>query len=431
MPEYRRMLGQSPCHRDDFGRYLHARLRVLQRQNGQTVTGRRGRTARIWPKQSRDLVSNTSLSPRLTATIWPMAVHISSCVVSRNSGLPRRPETTIEILTPDFLRKKGAIEAVAKARPDVFNHNLETVPRLYHSVRPGSRYFASLNLLWRVKEVDPSIFTKSGLMVGLGESRDEIQQVMDDLREADVDFLTIGQYLQPSAHHHAIDRFWTPDEFKELETIAYAKGFLMVSASPLTRSSYHADADFAQMRANRIAQLDLMPTHAEQRALPYTPEQVFDLVAAVERYPEFLPWCTATRIKRREGDIFWADLAVGFKVFRETFTSKVTSNPSDRIDVEYLDGPFRYLNNHWKFLGQPDGTTVVDFYVDFEFRSRILQRAIGVLFEEAVRRMVGAFETRADALYGGKDGAGNLVAPTSVEGQSTYNHRKQRYETQR
>jgi lipoic acid synthetase len=165
------------------------------------------------------------------------------------------PGTTIEILTPDFLRKKGAIEAVARARPDVFNHNLETVPRLYHEVRPGSRYFASLNLLWRVKQIDPGMFTKSGLMVGLGESRDEVMQVMDDLREADVDFLTIGQYLQPSAHHHAIDRFWTPEEFGDLEKVAYAKGFLMVSASPLTRSSYHADADFAQMRANRNARL--------------------------------------------------------------------------------------------------------------------------------------------------------------------------------
>ncbi|MEM7122622.1 MAG: lipoyl synthase [Pseudomonadota bacterium] len=165
------------------------------------------------------------------------------------------PDTTIEILTPDFLRKEGAIEAVVAARPDVYNHNLETVPRLYHSVRPGSRYFASLNLLWRVKLNDPTIFTKSGLMVGLGESRDEVQQVMDDLREADVDFLTIGQYLQPTPHHHAVDRFWTPEEFAELEKIAYAKGFLMVSASPLTRSSYHADADFAQMRENRLKAL--------------------------------------------------------------------------------------------------------------------------------------------------------------------------------
>jgi lipoic acid synthetase len=161
------------------------------------------------------------------------------------------PGTTVEILTPDFLRKDGAIETVMAAPPDVFNHNLETVPRLYLSIRPGARYFASLRLLARVKEIDPNAFTKSGLMVGLGETREEIMQVMDDLRAAGVDFLTIGQYLQPSRKHAAVDRFWTPDEFKALEGIARAKGFLMVSASPLTRSSYHAGEDFAQLRAAR------------------------------------------------------------------------------------------------------------------------------------------------------------------------------------
>jgi coenzyme Q-binding protein COQ10 len=161
-----------------------------------------------------------------------------------------------------------------------------------------------------------------------------------------------------------------------------------------------------------------MPTHAEQRPLPYTPEQVFDLVAAVERYPEFLPWCTATRIKRRDGNVFWADLAVGFKIFRETFTSKVTLNRPDGLDVEYLDGPFRYLNNHWKFIRQPDGSTVVDFYVDFEFHSRVLQKAIGVLFEEAVRRMVGAFETRAHDLYGDKNGTGEVPGSVPIKGQT-------------
>ncbi|MBI3676160.1 MAG: lipoyl synthase [Proteobacteria bacterium] len=163
------------------------------------------------------------------------------------------PGTTVEVLTPDFLRKPGAVEVVMDARPDVFNHNLETVPRLYLTVRPGARYFASLRLLDRAKELVPSGFTKSGLMVGLGESREEIMQVMDDLRAAGVDFLTIGQYLQPTKKHAAIDRFWAPDEFKGLEAIARAKGFVMVSASPLTRSSYHADADFAQMKANRAA----------------------------------------------------------------------------------------------------------------------------------------------------------------------------------
>jgi lipoic acid synthetase len=164
------------------------------------------------------------------------------------------PETTIEILTPDFLRKPGAAERVIDAKPDVFNHNLETVPRLYHSIRPGARYYQSLRLLDSVKQRDPSAFTKSGLMVGLGEERDEVLQVMDDLRVANVDFLTIGQYLQPTKKHAAVARFWTPDEFKALESIAYSKGFLMVSASPLTRSSHHAGEDFARLKAARLAQ---------------------------------------------------------------------------------------------------------------------------------------------------------------------------------
>ena len=163
------------------------------------------------------------------------------------------PSTTVEVLTPDFLRKDGAIATVVAARPDVFNHNLETVPRLYPTIRPGARYFTSLQLLSKVKEIDPSMFTKSGLMVGLGETREEILQVMDDLRAADVDFLTVGQYLQPTPKHAPIDRFWTPAEFDELATLARAKGFLMVSASPLTRSSYHAGDDFARLRAARAA----------------------------------------------------------------------------------------------------------------------------------------------------------------------------------
>jgi lipoic acid synthetase len=165
----------------------------------------------------------------------------------------RTSGTTIEVLTPDFLRKDGAIETVVEARPDVFNHNLETVPSLYLAVRPGARYFASLRLLQRVKELDCSMFTKSGVMVGLGEERNEVLQVMDDLRTAEVDFITIGQYLQPTRKHHAVARFVTPDEFKAYETIAYAKGFLMVSASPLTRSSHHAGDDFRRLRAAREA----------------------------------------------------------------------------------------------------------------------------------------------------------------------------------
>tara|TARA_R110002051_G_scaffold32382_2_gene73060 strand:- start:134506 stop:135522 length:1017 start_codon:yes stop_codon:yes gene_type:complete len=165
------------------------------------------------------------------------------------------PGTTIEILTPDFLRKPGAAEAVIDARPDVFNHNLETVPRLYLSIRPGARYFHSLRLLERVKERDPEQFTKSGIMVGLGEGKEEVMQVMDDMRSAGIDFLTIGQYLQPTRKHAAVERFVTPDEFKAYETIARAKGFLMVSATPLTRSSYHAGDDFARLRAARNAAL--------------------------------------------------------------------------------------------------------------------------------------------------------------------------------
>jgi lipoyl synthase len=163
----------------------------------------------------------------------------------------KSPGTTVEILTPDFKNKPGAVDAVAHARPDVFNHNLETVPRLYLTIRPGARYFTSLQLLARVKEIDPTIFTKSGLMVGLGETQDEIAQVMDDLRAADVDFLTIGQYLQPTPKHAPVDRFWTPDEFDDLAVLARAKGFLMVSSSPLTRSSHHAGEDFEEMRSQR------------------------------------------------------------------------------------------------------------------------------------------------------------------------------------
>ena len=165
------------------------------------------------------------------------------------------PNTTIEVLTPDFLRKEGAVEAVVEARPDVYNHNLETVPRLYQEVRPGARYFHSLKLLDRVKTLDPQMFTKSGIMVGLGEDKTEVLQVMDDLRSADVDFLTIGQYLQPTPKHHAVDRFVTPDEFESYKKMAFGKGFLMVSSSPLTRSSYFAGDDFAQLRAARQAKL--------------------------------------------------------------------------------------------------------------------------------------------------------------------------------
>ncbi len=167
-------------------------------------------------------------------------------------AIRQKSPATIEVLTPDFLRKPGAVEKVVAARPDVFNHNLETVPSKYLTVRPGARYFHSLRLLQQVKELDPAMFTKSGIMVGLGEDRNEVLQLMDDLRSADVDFLTIGQYLQPTRKHHPVMRFVPPDEFKAYETIAYAKGFLMVSASPLTRSSLHAGDDFARLKAARL-----------------------------------------------------------------------------------------------------------------------------------------------------------------------------------
>jgi lipoic acid synthetase len=176
------------------------------------------------------------------------AEHFASCIINIRA---KSQNTTIEVLTPDFLRKDGAVEIVVKAKPDVYNHNIETVPSLYKKIRPGARYFHSLNLLHRVKELDKSIFTKSGIMVGLGETKEEIIQVMEDLREAKVDFLTIGQYLRPTENHAELHRYVTPEEFKYYERMAYVKGFLMVSASPLTRSSYHAGEDFMKLKKAR------------------------------------------------------------------------------------------------------------------------------------------------------------------------------------
>lgn len=181
------------------------------------------------------------------------ANHFAECIAALRK---RAPNTTIEVLTPDFLRKPNGVEIVTKARPDVYNHNIETVPRLYKTIRPGARYFNSLHLLKTVKEIDPSIFTKSGIMVGLGETKEEVLQVMDDLRSADVDFMTIGQYLQPTPAHAAVERYVTPDEFEYYARQAKARGFLMVSSTPLTRSSYHAGDDFAKMREARNQQLN-------------------------------------------------------------------------------------------------------------------------------------------------------------------------------
>ena len=180
------------------------------------------------------------------------AQHIADTIYAIRAA---SPDTTIEVLTPDFLRKDGALEMVVEAKPDVFNHNVETVPGRYLTVRPGARYYHSIRLLERVKELDPTMFTKSGLMVGFGETRNEVLQLMDDLRVAEVDFLTIGQYLQPTKKHHRIEEFVTPEQFKSYETTAYSKGFLLVSSSPLTRSSYHADEDFARLKDARDKQV--------------------------------------------------------------------------------------------------------------------------------------------------------------------------------
>jgi lipoic acid synthetase len=218
------------------------------------ATGRPDRLDADEPRRVADAVAKLGLSHVVVTSVDRDdlsdggAQHFADTI---NAIRAASPETTVEVLTPDFLRKDGALEIVVAARPDVFNHNLETIPRLYPSVRPGSRYFASLKLLSDVKVLDPGIFTKSGIMVGLGEVFDEVTQVMDDMRSADVDFMTIGQYLQPTPKHHPLDRFWTPDEFKRLGQLGGAKGFLLISSTPLTRSSYHADDDFAALKATR------------------------------------------------------------------------------------------------------------------------------------------------------------------------------------
>ncbi len=222
------------------------------------ATGRPNAVDPLEPQHVADAVATLSLAHVVITSVdrddLPDggAGHFAATIAALRATAPA---TTIEILTPDFLKKPGALETVVDACPDVFNHNLETVPRLYPGIRPGARYFHSLRLLDQVKQRDPAMFTKSGLMVGLGESREEVGQVMDDMRAADVDFLTVGQYLQPTPKHAPIDRFVTPDEFKGYEKLAYGKGFLKVSATPMTRSSYHAGDDFAALKAARHAKL--------------------------------------------------------------------------------------------------------------------------------------------------------------------------------
>ena len=272
------------------------------------------------------------------------------------------------------------------------------MPRLYPTIRPGARYYASLRLLESVKRHDPSIFTKSGVMVGLGEQRLEVHQVMDDMRSADVDFLTMGQYLQPTPRHAKVEEFVTPKAFEAYAAIARAKGFLLVAASPLTRSSYHAGDDFEKMRAAREAKLAavrlrLMPRHRETRLLPYTPEQLFDLVADVGRYQEFLPWVAATRVRSNSETEMVADLVVGFSALKETFTSRVRKERPREIEIDYIDGPLKYLHNRWTFAPAPEGTAV-DFCVDFAFKNRIFEALAGQdvrrRAEEDDRRLRGA-----------------------------------------
>ncbi len=284
------------------------------------------------------------------------------------------------------------------------------MPSRYLSVRPGARYFHSIRLLQRVKEIDPTIFTKSGIMVGLGEERHEVLQVMDDLRSADVDFLTIGQYLQPTRKHHAVMRYVTPDEFSGYEKVAYTKGFLMVSASPLTRSSHHAGDDFAKLRTARAALLPLkrqaMPKFSSKRRVHHTADQMFDLVADVERYPEFVPLCQSLKIRQRtpkpDGtEIVIADMTVSFKLVREAFTSRVTlDRPNLKIMVEYLQGPFSSLENRWSFEPRSETECDVGFFLAYEFKSRILAMLMGTMFDTAFQRFAAAFEKRADAVYG-------------------------------
>jgi ribosome-associated toxin RatA of RatAB toxin-antitoxin module len=228
------------------------------------------------------------------------------------------------------------------------------VPRLYPTIRPGARYYASLRLLESVKRHDPKIFTKSGVMVGLGEERLEVHQVMDDMRSADIDFLTMGQYLQPTPRHAKVAEFVTPQTFSAYAAIARAKGFLLVAASPLTRSSYHAGDDFEKMRGRarrswRQPGSSRMPRHSETRNLPYTPEQLFDLVADVRRYGEFLPWVAGVRVRSDSPELMVADLVVGFKSLKETFASRVTKRRPHEIQVDYLDGPLKYLHKQLAF----------------------------------------------------------------------------------
>ena len=277
---------------------------------------------------------------------------------------------TIEILTPDFNKKTKALDILSNDLPDVFNHNLETVPRLYLSIRPGSRYFVSLKLLADIKKLNPKIFTKSGLMVGLGETKDEIYQVMDDLRAADVDFITIGQYLPPTPKHAKLEKFITPKEFEEYKQMAIAKGFLMVSSSPLTRSSYHASEDFRVMQENRASKKLLMKNSKREEIVSHSAKKLFNIVLDIQSYPEYIPWCTKMVVNEKKSDEIYADMYVKYKfILTQKFGSHVKFNKKElTIQTSYLEGPLKDLKTNWKFEEIKKNKSKIIFEVNFEFK---------------------------------------------------------------
>ena len=325
----------------------------------------------------------------------------------------RSPGTSIELLIPDFLNKAGALETVLAAVPTCSITTSKPCRGYISGSGPGARYYHSLRLLERAKKIAPDVFTKSGLMLGLGETRDEVMQVMDDLRTAGVDMLTLGQYLQPTRQHAEVRRFVPPDEFDGLRQVALAKGFLAVASSPLTRSSHHAGEEFRRLQAARRQSQTLrseprgvpLPTFATRRFVPFTPNQMFDVVADVERYPEFLPLCESLAVLSREmrGRRYEARCNHGRRLqghSSEPSRLRYLLKPLRAGDlVTYLDGPFHHLENRWRFLAAPGGSEI-DFYIDYEFRSPMLALLMGALFDQAFRRFSRLRRTGAVGLWG-------------------------------
>ena len=418
LPEHRRVLDAEARDGDDPGRHLHPRLRLLQRQDRQAAARSTRTSRRIWPRPWPSWAWRTSSSPRSTATICRTAGPPVRRAASRRSARAR-PATTIEILTPDFLRKPGAVEASSRRGPTSTTTISRRCRGSIATVRPGRALLplaapAAAGQGARPDACSPSPASWSGL----GEEKREVLQVMDDMRSADVDFLTIGQYLQPTPRHHKVERFVEPDEFDGYARSARAKGFLHglgLAADPQLlpcrrRFRPPARAPGLLARQRRVQRLWVwpMPTHAEKRLLPYRPEQLYELVADVDRYPEFLPWCKAARITRREGDVFYADLVIAFKVFRERFSSQGhLASDSPVIDVEYINGPFRYLNNHWRF----DRRTRTGCLRRFLRRLRVQVEAAAEPDRAAVQRGRAPHggcvrDPRAQALHAGCDDIG-------------------------